>query len=111
MFFFGLIKGIIERQEHSRTAEVEFLRTRVVELERDLLEMKREGFQRPPVMQQFQYELLPDEIMVAIDGAAPEGSTLYNDLLDHARTLQVTGMPADLIADRITQGGSFEDFD
>ena len=111
MFFVSLIKDILTRQEASRTAEVEFLRGRIIALEDRMLEMKREGFQRPPSTTEYQRDLLDAEVMEAIDSVASEGTTLYSDLLEFAHAEKLMNKPADQIADGIMKGGSHEDFD
>ena len=111
MFTGQLIKAIIENQEKSRAAEVEFLRGRITALENCILEMKREGFQAPPLTQQFRSDLLNEEIMGAIGSIASEGTTLFSDLLDFARARQIENVPDDEIADSIIKGNSFKGFD
>ena len=112
MFFMGLIKEILRRQEESSTEEVKSLRALVDKLTDQILGMKREGYHPAPVAHEFHRDLLSEEIMSAINSVAPtEGTTIYNDMLEYGRALIITGMPDDQIADKILKGGSYEEFD
>ena len=111
MFFIGLIKEILRRQEESRMEEVKSLRAMVDKLTDQILGMKREGYHPAPVAHEFHRDLLSEQIMGAIDSVANEGTGLYNDLLEHARSLIIANKPEDQIADEILKGSSFEEFD
>jgi len=111
MFFIGLIKEILRRQEESRMEEVKSLRATVDKLTDQILGMKREGYHPAPVAHEFHRDLLSEQIMGAIDARSTEGTGLFNDLLDLARVRLTEDKSEDQIVDEILNGSSFEKFD
>lgn len=83
------------------------LNERVREKDRVILEMKREGFAPPAAdltMQAFTAVKLPEEVMLAVDEVAPEGTQLRRSVLAQAEELYEQELENDEIVSQITAG-------
>ena len=132
---------ILRLAARDRTLEIDALRTRLVELERNnatlsghltgstahvnqlaqmlhdltrqLVELKREGFMPPPPTGEItSMTAPPDVVMAAIGERAAEGTELYRALVKYATTeLRKEGADPAAIADRILRGAEEDIFE
>lgn len=101
-----------KKRREQLEAVIELQRTRIADLERILVEMKREGFQPPPPPTEEgpRPDPLPPEIANALSEVAQPGTTLWGREASLALEEMGQGVQPAEIAKRIREGGSYHPF-
>lgn len=90
------------------TSEVEWLRSRVVELEKALLTMKEKGFSYEPEIPYTPPALVDERVMDAIRVRSGGNERLAANLLAYAQSELSAEAPVEFVVDSIYRGGEVD---
>ena len=107
-----MIERLLNDLKETQDSQIESLRYQNKFLLEQMLQMKREGFQyTEPFTAPDRADDIPDEVLDAILQRAPEGTGLFTDLVDYARSELLRDHPPEKLATKILRGGDWEEQD